>query len=52
MRRSLALGAILSLVAMAAQAAAVRPGCYSGADIEAEQAVHFQAKLKIGRAHV
>ena len=47
MRRSLALGAALSLVAMAAQAAAVRPGCYSTADIEAEQAVHFQAQLMV-----
>jgi hypothetical protein len=43
----MALGAVLSLVAMAAQAAPVRPGCYSGADIEAEQAVHFQAQLMV-----
>ena len=47
MRRAALLGAALSLAAMAANAAAPRPDCFSNADVEAEQAVRFQAQLMV-----
>jgi hypothetical protein len=47
MRRAALLGAVLSLAAMAANAAAPRPDCFSNADVEAEQAVRFQAQLMV-----
>ncbi|HEV3175981.1 MAG TPA: hypothetical protein VGZ72_08330 [Stellaceae bacterium] len=41
------LGAALSLAAMAADAAAPKGDCFSNADLEAEQAVRFQAQLMV-----
>ncbi|HXP78012.1 MAG TPA: hypothetical protein VN823_28000 [Stellaceae bacterium] len=46
MRRVALLGAALSLAAMAANAAA-KGDCFSNADLEAEQAVRFQAQLMV-----
>ncbi|HYC15207.1 MAG TPA: hypothetical protein VEC75_13225 [Stellaceae bacterium] len=47
MRRAVLLGAVVSLVAMAAVAAAAARDCYSNADLEAELAIQFQAKLMV-----
>ena len=47
MRRVALLGAALSLAAIAANAAAPKPECFSNADLEAEQAVRFQAQLMV-----
>lgn len=47
MRRALLLGAMVSLVATAAWAATSKRECYSNADVEAELAVQFQAKLMV-----
>ena len=47
MRRAVLLGAVVSLVATAAWAATSKRDCYSNADVEAELAVQFQAKLMV-----
>ena len=47
MRRVALLGAALSLAAIAANAAAPKGDCFSNADLEAEQAVRFQAQLMV-----
>jgi len=47
MRRIWMLGAVVCFVALSAQAATVRGGCYSSADIEADQAVRFQTQLMV-----
>jgi hypothetical protein len=47
MRFGVVLAASLSLVAVAADAASTRPGCFSSADMEAAQAVRFQAQLMV-----
>lgn len=47
MRRVALLVAALSLAAMAANAAGRKGDCFSNADLEAEQAVRFQAQLMV-----
>lgn len=47
MRRAALLGAVLCLVAVAAWAATNRRDCYSSADMEADLAVQFQARLMV-----
>ncbi|HTS91017.1 MAG TPA: hypothetical protein VMG55_03375 [Stellaceae bacterium] len=47
MRRAVLLGAVVSMVAMATLAAAAARDCYSNADLEAELAIQFQAKLMV-----
>ena len=47
MRRVVLLGALISLVATAAWAATGKRECYSNADLEAELAIQFQAKLMV-----
>src|SRR5512135_2759986 len=46
-RRAMLVGAVLSLVAVAAWAATNRRDCYSNADMEADLAVKFQAQLMV-----
>jgi hypothetical protein len=47
MRRVALLGTALILAAMAADAATPRPDCFSSADVEAAQAIRFQAQLMV-----
>jgi len=47
MRLRVMLAVALSLAAVAAEAAGTRAGCFSTADMEAAQAVRFQAQLMV-----
>lgn len=47
MRRGFMLGVAAGLIALSAQAATRQAGCYSGADIEAEQAIRFQTQVMV-----
>ena len=47
MRRGFTMAVAGCLIALSAQAATRQAGCYSGADIEADQAVRFQTQLMV-----
>jgi hypothetical protein len=47
MRRGFMLGVAACAIALSAQAATRQAGCYSGADIEAEQAIRFQTQVMV-----
>ena len=47
MRRGFMLGAAVCLIALSAQGATRQAGCFSGADIEADQAVRFQTHVMV-----
>ena len=47
MRRGFMMAVAGCLIALSAQAATRQAGCYSGADIEADQAVRFQTQLMV-----